>query len=590
MALGKGNKGEALKDALEMMGAQGTGRITRMLGQFARMQRAGVVLDPTFIGKSVFRDIPFAMVNAGLNPMAFVHGATALFARSDVGGVLTTRKFHERMTEMVAQWELSGGSKSAFQSMDRRTIANTIRSMGQQGVGDKIVGSVVKNPLDFLAAISETMENATRVGHFHRRSRQLLAEAKKKGVMVDPQTLLDEAAIASREVSVDFQVHGASPIMANMRIITSFFNAALQGGDQMRRALVNDPLGVSSRMGMAITAPSVALYMINRKDPEYQQINRSERDLFWHIKRPGGEGWLRIPKPFEPGLLAGSMVEHFLHYVDTNDPELMDEAANDMIDTMLGGYVPIPTVMQPIMENLTNIDSYTGQAIVPMGLEDVDPRFHEASGFAKGWANFLNAGNPEDKVSPKEIDNLVRGWTGGLGAEMTQVADLAVESVRRYRGEPNPSEPVDRDLIEIMPVARAFVSPFPAGSQTLEEAANYASQMREASRTLQYLEESMKADDMVDYAMANVMKLGLAQPAQEMESKIAQFREQRAQIVSAPGMSGADKRRSIRVIDRAMLTYAQAVTDMFKDLGVRPEGGGVPMVRSLRRLVSRQDG
>ena len=246
--------------------------------------------------------------------------------------------------------------------------------------------------------------------------------------------------------------------------------------------------------------------------------------------------------------------------------------------------------MQPILENVSNIDSYTGRPIVAEGLEDVDPRFHEASGFAKGWANFLNAGDPEDKVSPKEIDNLVRGWTGGLGAEMTQVADLGMEALRRFRGEPSPSEPVQRELIEVLPVARAFVSPFPAGAQTLEDAANYAAQMREVTRTLQYLEESMQMDDMVDYTMANVTRLGLAPLAKQMEGQISKFREQRAQIVSAPGMSGADKRRAIRVIDQAMLQYAEAITGAIEEQGVRPEGGGVPALRAIRRLISRQDG
>jgi hypothetical protein len=260
------------------------------------------------------------------------------------------------------------------------------------------------------------------------------------------------------------------------------------------------------------------------------------------------------------------------------------------MDTLMGGYVPVPSVMQPILENMSNIDSHSGAAIVPQSMEDVDPAFHEGSGFAKGWADFLNQGDPEDKISPYEIDNLVRGWTGGLGAELTQAADLGVEALRRVRGEPNPSEPVQREMIEIMPVARAFVSPFPSGSQTLKDAANYASQMRTAATTLQYLEESMQVDDLVDYAQSNVLRLGLGQTAQQMEAQISTMRQQRQQIIAAPGMSGADKRKAIRTIDRAMLKYADAVTGAFKELGVRPEGGGVPLLRAMRKIASRDDG
>ena len=595
MQLGSGNKAQALKDALEMMGPQQTSWAVRMLGQVARAQRTGVVLDPTFGGKSVLRDLPFAFVQAGLNPLAFVEGTAALLSHSKLGGALGLGE--TEMAEWVVRWKASGGTKSALASMDR----NAIRQLVERGVpagstGEAVRRAVVRNPLDYFAALSETMENATRVGTFRRRANRLLAEAKEKGVQIDPQTVLNEAAIASREVSVDFQVRGASPLMSSLRISTAFFGAALQGGDQLRRALVNDPQGVMSRMALGITFPSVMLYMHNRRDPEYEQLSDEEKNLYWHVKRPAGmlgddaddqndDVWLRFPKPFEPGLLAGSMPEHFLRFIDSEDPKALDEAAGSIMHSLRQGFTPMPSAMQPLLEQWTNIDSYTGSPIVPEGMEDVDPAFHGGSGFAQGLAGMLNQGDPSTFISPLQIDNMVRGYTGGLGAGFTSAGDLAVESVRRIRGEPNPSEPVERELIEVLPVTRALVSPFPTGGQPLKDAYSYADQMREAVRTIQYLEDSMAVDDLVDYSMKNALEAGLGATTEKMVQDIANLRQQRAQVVSAPGMSGADKRRLIRTIDRSVMRYAESVNSVLKDMGLRPDGANAPMLRAFRDLI-----
>src|SRR5690606_27774463 len=155
-------------------------------------------------------------------------------------------------------------------------------------------------PVDGARSLGRILEEAPRLARY---------KAMRKAGADIP-----EAIAASRDVSLDFANIGAD--MKPAAAVTAFFNAKVQGWDKLVRMLRQPrtwALGASM-----ITAPSIALWAINKDDPEYWARPQWERNLFWLVPNPDG-GFFRIPKPFEVGFLFASLPERILDYAYQKD-------------------------------------------------------------------------------------------------------------------------------------------------------------------------------------------------------------------------------------------------------------------------------
>src|SRR5690606_3877007 len=238
-------------------------------------------------------------------------------------------------------------------------------------------------------------------------------------------------------------------------------NARVQGYDRLVRALRRDPVGTMVRISAGITLPSIILYAINRDDPEYWELPQWQRDLFWHVKIGGT--WVRIPKPFELGIVFGTIPERILEWIDSQDPEGLKESLKDFLVGEIGGTVlPSVTAVQPLIAGLANCSLSSRRPIVPRSRQDVEPRFQatertsEVAQLLGRWTN----------TSPLKIVNLLFGWTGGLGRLASQTVDVAVDLARdpeRTLDEISAARPED------VPGVRGLVSRAPGfGSESVE--------------------------------------------------------------------------------------------------------------------------
>jgi hypothetical protein len=504
----------------------------------------------------------------------------------------------------------SGAARATLVSMDQPSL-RPLMDLPELTKGQQRMRTATHYSIDQLRGLSNFIENSTRVGSFRRHVQTLQKAADEAGVVLDPGELLEQAALFSREASVDFSMHGASRLMTNMRVLSAFFNAGVQGTDQFVRAIKSDPVGVAKRMSL-ITGTSVALYAMNRRDPDYKNIPDWEKNAFWHIKRntlgPAGQLlgddpddesddlWLRFPKPFEPGLLAGSLPERFLEFVDAKDPAMLDESMRDLWGGLMTSFIPTPTAVTPIAEMWMDKSLFTGAPIIGKRLADVDPDYHEgASLLATGIANRMNVGedDPGNKISPRHVDHLFKGWSGGLiqwgltdGLDyLGTVAGMGTGEVSDLMPGVRVEKPA-KELLERFPGLKGFTSRYPAGSQALDDVFEVADKARVAARTMAHLERSMRVDDYVDYAKEVALTWGLNSTMQDILEAIAELRKQRQDITGAPGVSPQDKRRAIRQLDEAMIQNAQAALEAAKDLGIRPDqpNGPVSLVRRLATL------
>jgi hypothetical protein len=250
------------------------------------------------------------------------------------------------------------------------------------------------------------------------------------------------AGLASRETTVDFSRMGTN--VGNINKAIAFFNSALQGGDVLARSFMRDKKGFVLRTFMYITLPSILTYLLNRDDEEYEEIPQYQKDTFWLFKIAGQ--WWRIPKPFELGMIAGSLVERFFAYMDKEDPHALDGWAEQLKDTALPDI--IPTALLPLIEVWTNHDMFRNMPIIPQGDEYKKPADQHGpytSSLAKTLGKVFN-------YSPYKIDHLIKGYSAGVGQNISNIASKGLEltGIAEKKTEP------DKPLAQKLPIIRGL--------------------------------------------------------------------------------------------------------------------------------------
>lgn len=426
----------------------------KIMGAPARTLRAGATLAPEFIARNPVRDQLMAGVQSEWGYTPFVDLVRGL------SSILKKDEYYE--TFMAG-----GGARSSLVGLDRKAIRQNLeRAVGLEGV--------VKNPLDMLRALSEVMEDATRVGE----TRNALGALRAAGTPEGPARL--RAAAAARDISVDFARRGTDT--AVLRHLSAFWNARLQGYDRLAQAFKRDPQGTTAKAVAYITVPSVLEYMLNREDPEYFEIPRWQRDLFWVFK-VGGH-WLRVPKPFELGIVFGTLPQRALEWMDTNDPGGFQESAAEFLQDQAYGMAPVPTFALPLIENWANRSQFLQRPIVPRGLEGVDP----AEQFTRGTSEVAKGVGRMLGMSPAKVDNTLFAYTGGLGRLATEIVDIGLGDGEATRD--------DRPPLLQAPAVRGFtVRPPGESSESIDRL--YRARERANSRRNTYrklLREGRAAD------------------------------------------------------------------------------------------------
>jgi hypothetical protein len=399
--------------------------LIRILSIQAKMLRAGATLSPDFSVRNPIRDTFSATIfsNYGFKPgVDLVRG---VFTLLDPSG------------DVYNLWKAGGGESAMFVSLDRDKLQQTYKDL-VASKGAKAL-NLLKNPIDLLRASSEIGEEATRVGEMLRA---LQSGASPK-----------ESAFASREVTLDFGRIGAKGRAINS--IKAFFNSGIQGTDKMIRSFKDHPFRTLLKALLYLTIPSILLYMANRKDKRWKEIPQWQKDLFWIILTPNHI--YRVPKPFETGILFASVPERVLEYMDTKNPDKLNALMETVLTGMLPDMTPIPTAGIPLVENMTNYSFFLKRPIVSQGQENLPPEA-QFGAYTSETAKLIGKALG---YSPAKVDNLIQGYTGGLGNYTTQAVDVILKGTGIATPVPAPAKG-----FEDMPVIRAFTIRPPIGSSS----------------------------------------------------------------------------------------------------------------------------
>lgn len=381
-----------LIQTMRMLDKDQSNMVAKILSYPANWLRAGATLSPEFILRNPVRDMIGASIYSkhGFIPVVDTFKGLALFLKKG---------------ELYWDYMKSGAAHAAMVSLDRDYLGGQLRDIMSR---DSKVTKLIKNPLEVLRAMSEATEMATRLAEFDNARKGYTGIGNRLFGKDRKPLTAREAALESRDITLDFSRRGSHTKKANQ--VIAFFNATIQGADKMARAFKEDPRGMTVKTMLYITLPSILLWYMNKDDERYQELPQWEKDTFWII--PGKENMYRVPKPFEAGVLFGTSFERMLQYFDDAKNNRKSVGFKGFGDRVIDSLAPsfMPTAMIPVVEAMTNYSFFRQRNIIPQSQENLPAHLQYGSNTSE-LAKFVG---DKINVSPYIVDNTIRGYGGGL--------------------------------------------------------------------------------------------------------------------------------------------------------------------------------
>jgi len=506
----------------------------KVLGAPARLLRAGVVLSPEYMLRNITRDQMNAFIQSkhGYKP---VYDLLKGLWQVGTGG------------KAYQNWLKGGGSQSALVAIDRDYVGSDVWRYGPNPTAMQNVKNFVRTPLDWLRAVSESLDNATRVGEFMRAT---------KGAD-DPAAIM-QGSMAARNVTQDFQRIGAKT--RGMNSITAFMNAQIQGMDRELSTLRRNPASALPKIAAMITLPSVYLWAANHGDPRYENAPNWEKDQFWFIlpSDPNKEAF-KVPKPFTFGMAFGSLPERILSDYFNGKPEAYNEFLKNITGTMTPNVVP--TFAVPMIEQFANRSIFLDRPLVPDRLkrgvvtEQYTAQTPEVAKLVGLGVSKIPGMSESALASPINIENYVRQWTGTLGRYGMAAADKFI---------PSDKPPAPAATIADMPVIRAFVSRYPSASaqpiQDFYKAHGELERLATSARNLQREGQSERGE---------LMRAQIYERTKGPARQLSALNREIRTIQASRTMSPEDKREKIRSAYLEMIKIAEQGNRIIRDAKLR---------------------
>ncbi len=453
------------------------GAMVNVAAKAKRILTAGITASPEFMLRNFLRDSlsSWAISKDGFKPMI-----------DSIKGVRKTWRMDGSTIDVM----FSGASflGGYVNGNDPEAMADTVRkSLRRKGMTPEQIAryekSIIRNAAHAKGVVADAWEKYSRVGEaVENGNREAVYDAAIKAGKSHAQ-----AAFESKDL-MDFSMLGASRTMQVMTQILPFFNARVQGLGKLTRELRDNPRAIAKRAGM-ITAASLALLAHNWDDERYEGLPDWDKDANWHFWL-GDHHW-RIPKPFEIGVLFGTIPERMVRALGDKDTgaQFGKAVARAIGDTF--ALNPIPQIAKPVVETTVNYDFFKGGPIDgPQDLNvQAEARYNEQTSLLMRELGELTG------FSPKQLEHLVIGYTGTMGSYVMAAADGLIRAAR-------PGESASWRADEIPLVKAVYRGTGPAKStQHMEEFYRMLNEVNQLKRTIdQYRSEGLtdKASELLE--------------------------------------------------------------------------------------------
>lgn len=414
---------------------------TKIMRGFASVQRAGIVLDPTFPLRQIFYDVPFQFVisNGVRNTLAeftsgLIHGLTG--------------------SEMDDLYRRSGAWRPLFDDINDKYIRNQVaKNYDQVGLFTG-VRNIVNSPIRALKAWSQAIYTAQRRGRFIAETKADLAKGQKiadlgekayrkslaKSKDVGKATAAKNAAIKEANqalkdritrdaMNATFHTDERGSWSREVNLVQPFFSAYLNSIKRTGQAfdIFHQPANAALNIGKAIaifTVPAVLDHLAFRGQPWYDNTPEWKKDMGL-VLPPIHEGEDPIFIPQTPLLRTffGAIPRRIIESELENNRDAFKGFAGDLVKEMIPFQATYNAAL-PIVENIANYSFFRGRPLYAGPKVSAPMQYtNYTSPLAKQLASGLSDIPllKDFKLTPWQIDNLISGWGGAIGQKLAKL-------------------------------------------------------------------------------------------------------------------------------------------------------------------------
>jgi hypothetical protein len=514
--------------------------ITKILRVPARTLRAGAILNPKFIQKNFIRDTwgswLFTKYGKSIkDPVGlFIDTLYSPFA------MMATSAGKK---DLYVQWMKAGGSMSTMQSLDRDTVIKKLEEVRKGYKPHQII--------KWLRKVAEISEEANRLSEFG------------KAMEVEQKTRLGReiAAFASRDLSIDFAKMGLQTKALNQ--IIPFFNATVQGTDKFLRTMSNpeDRKNFIPRIIGFIVIPSLIFAWLNRDDERVKEFYEEEKDL--NFITFVGNTAIKIPVPFETGVMAHGITQRMYNYFISKDPEAFEKFMGSIISAMLPNV--IPSLANPFIESYANKNFFTGARIVPMSQEHLFSKYQYKHGtsstarlLGRAMAYMLGQETRSKAASPAIIDHFINSWTGGLGRMMISISDYSLESAGLSDKIPGPEQAITEKL-----GLSAFTARYPrASTRSIEKFYDNYAAATSKQKSLKYAQKlDLESQEDIEKGYEQLEKIYDYPSLKRAYKSIQSCQREVNNIWNDPSIEPPEKKQMVEDLYLEMIEFAKAANE-----------------------------
>jgi hypothetical protein len=500
-----------------------------LLGAPAKLLRRFIVLSPLYPIRQIIRDSFSALGTSGANFVP-VYGPLKEVAKAMAGNSDTAKRLQ---SEGFGGGQLLAGTDTEGMSTILRSVAS-----GKTTAGSLLAWAEAKSML------ADTGLRAAAYDSFRKQGLNSL-----------------RAWIATNEI-IDFNRQGLSPSTYVANTLIPFFNTQIQGLSVIGRAMsgrmpMNEKLRIQEKFykrGMGLAAMTLMYAALMQDDEAYQNASPEARLANWFLRIPGVDEPVKIPIPFEYGLLFKAIPETLFAAAgqDSDMGPVMKALGKMALNSIPGGssYM-LPQAAKPLVELVTGVDMFTGNEIETPAMKKLDPaeRYREdTSELAKMLGSFGG-------MSPVRIDQFIKSVGSQTALSLVSLTNPLLA------GDNPPSASMKTSKLPL--IGAAFQATDSGGVinrvyEQMEEAV-------QAKNTYTKLLEEGREEKAERYLNENLNRIMMADSAASFRNEMNQLTSYEKAIRADRNMSPEEKRTELDEVRRLKIETAKQYRAALRD-------------------------
>ena len=346
---------------------------------------------------------------------------------------------------------------------------------------------------------------------------------------------------------------GLSPSMQMANTLIPFFNSQIQGLDYLYRSLKGnvpfaEQLEIRRKLvarSMMLMSTSIAYAMMMQDDEDYRKASPEERYSNFFVHIPFVKEALKIPIPYEIGILFKALPEALIDSM--HDDMTAYETAKGLGKVMLAAAPGInPGATKPLIE------AYYGQTSVGPIESEREKRIKATERYRPDTSEVAKlAGKATGLVgiSPIMLEHLTRGYTGSLGLAALHMVDPLLASSEE--GE-KPSTPMNK----VPFIGGLFQTS--EGHYLIQRAYDRMNDIEEAKATYRDKVAQGKRAEAEAFKQEYINLLQAAPAAGQFKQHMGKLFEKARRIAADPNLTREEKDRQLEEVRDEENKYASS--------------------------------